>query len=201
MRGSDRATIWGTRVAHEPHVRLGQPVVERRRRLVARDRHLDLTDDRAGVGGRIGDLEQRHARLREAAEDRPRDRRASAMAREQGRVHPVHGAARRRDERVANELRPADDEDHLRLERSDGRDDLGCVDVGCLDQLGTEPGCDVVERALARAIRVDRPRQRDDADDLRAGRRGRLEAVEADDVEADPDRPQGGANTSRALLA
>ena len=123
------------------------------------------------------------------------------MAREQRRVHPVHGTARSRDERVADELRPADDEDHLGVEGANGRDHLGCVDVGFLDQICAKPGCDVVERALAGAIRVDRSRQRDDADNLCTGRRGRLEAVEADDVEADPDRPQGGANTSRALCA
>ena len=62
IRGSDAGDDPRDGLPHELDVRVGDPVVERRRGLVGRDRHLDLADDRAGVGGRIGDLEQRHAR-------------------------------------------------------------------------------------------------------------------------------------------
>ena len=50
-------------LADELDVRGGEAVEERRRRLVRLYRHLDLADDRARVGGRVDDLEQRHARL------------------------------------------------------------------------------------------------------------------------------------------
>ena len=88
----------------------------------------------------------------------------------------------------AHELRPADDEHELRFELPDRGQRLVSVDVTCLVQHGAEASRDLVEGALARAIRVDRPRQGDHADDLGARSRGRLEAVAADRVEAHPDR-------------
>jgi hypothetical protein len=114
-------------------------------------------------------------------------------------MHPVDRSAGRLDERLAHELRPPDHEGHVRLERRDGRDGIGCVDVGRFYEPAAETGRDVVERALTRAIRVDRAGKRDDTDDVRTGSCRRLEAVAADDVEADPDRPQGAGNTRRTL--
>ena len=90
--------------AQELHVRQRQSLVQRRRRLVGRDRDLDLADDRPGVGGRIGDLEERHAGLREAAENRPRDRRPPTVTGQERRMHAVHGPSRRREERIPDEL-------------------------------------------------------------------------------------------------
>jgi len=62
--------------------------------------------------------------------------------------------------------------------------------------LVAKPGREAVERTLARAVRVGRAGERHDPHDLRACTCRRLEAVAADDVEADPDRPQGAGNTS-----
>ena len=70
-------------------------------------------------------------------------------------MHAVDGAPCACDECLPDELRPADDEGHVRLERCNRRDRLGGVDVGRLDQLGAEPRGDLVERALAGAVRVD----------------------------------------------
>ena len=50
------------------------------------------------------------------------------------------------------------------------------------------PGRNLVERTLSRAIGIDRPEERDDADDLSSNVRRRLQAVAAHRVEADPDR-------------
>ena len=84
---------------------------------------------------------------------------------------------------------------------ADSGEGFGRVDVGRLDELRPEPRRDLVEAALAGAARVDWARERDDADDLGACRRGRLEAVAADRVEADPDGAHGrrfyGAEVSR----
>jgi uncharacterized protein YlxP (DUF503 family) len=116
-------------------------------------------------------------------------------------VHPVHSAARGAEELLAHELRPADHECHVRCERSDRRDGLRSVDVRGLDELRSEAGGDAVERALARPSRLDGAGERDDAHDLRTRCSRRLEAVAADDVEADPDRPQGAGNTRRSVSA
>ena len=168
-RGSaDPATICGT----YSRIRSTCAVASRSKSVVAVSSGAmsttDLPDDRTGVCGGIDDLEQRHAGPRQAREDRPRDRCASAMTRQQRRVHAEDALPRERDERVAHELRPADDEDQLRIEGSDGRQRLVGVDVRRLDDLRAEPGRNLVERALARAVRVDGPGQRDDADDVRA---------------------------------
>ena len=64
-----------------------------------------------------------------------------------------------------------------------GGDCLGRVHVLGLDHRHAE----VVERALAGAVGIDRPRQGDDRDDLRARFGTRLEATAPDHVEADPD--------------
>ena len=90
---------------------------------------------------------------------------------------------------VADELRPADDEDRLGSQRrAIGVKGLLGVDVTGLVEDGPETGCDLVERALPRAIGIDRPGQRDDSHDLRTHVGSRLEAVAADRVEAHPDR-------------
>ena len=62
------------------------------------------------------------------------------------------------------------------------------VDVAVSTSVAPRRCGDLVERALARAARVDRPRKRHDPDDFGARVRSRLEAVAADRVEADPDR-------------
>src|SRR5262249_61067155 len=87
------------------------------------------------------------------------------------------------------ELRPADDEDAPRVELSDRIQRLGSVDVARLDERGIELGRDVVERALPRALGIDRARQRHDSHDLGPGLRSCLEAVAPDRVEAHPDGP------------
>ena len=48
--------------AHELQVRVVDPLVQRRRRLVGRDRHHHLAHDGPRVRRRVDDLEQRHAR-------------------------------------------------------------------------------------------------------------------------------------------
>ena len=78
-----------------------------------------------------------------------------------------------------------------------GEDVAGGSNVGRLDELGSYSGRELVERALARAIRVDRPGERHDPDHVRPCSRGRLEAVAADGVEADPDR----AHSRRAMVS
>ena len=85
-------------------------VEERRGRVVRLDVDDRLADDGAGVRGRVHDLEQRHARARETGENRPRDRCAPAVTRQQRRVHAEHALARGGDERLVDELVPADDE-------------------------------------------------------------------------------------------
>src|SRR5205823_79571 len=92
-----------------------------------------------------------------------------------------------------------DDEDQVGPERANGRERLLRVDVGGLDDLRAEPLRNVVEGALARPRRIDRPGERDDPDDLAADLCARLQAAPADHVEADPDRPHGystGSGTS-----
>ena len=175
-------------LARQLDVRLGDAREERRRGLVAGDVQRRLADDRAGVGGRVDDLEERHARAGESGEDRPRDRRTPAMPWEERRVHAEDALSRERDERVADELRPADDEDELGLELANRREGLLGVDVAGLVETAPRRRCDLVERALPRAIGVDRPGQRHDSDDLGAHVCSRLEAVAADRVEAHPDR-------------
>ena len=78
------------------------------------------------------------------------------MARQQRRVHAEDSLLRERDERLADELRPADDEDQLRQEFPDRVQRLQGIDVTCLDQRRVETRGELVERALARAVRVDR---------------------------------------------
>ncbi len=136
------------------------------------ERHL--TDNRAGVRSRIDDLEERHPRTRESGEDRPRNRRPAAMPGEQGRVHSEDALAREVDERVADELRPPDDEDQLGLELANCGDRLLRVYVTRLVDDGSEPLGNFVERALAGAVRVARAGQRHDTDYLRANARSRL---------------------------
>ena len=101
MRGAVPSSSCGTNRRTSSTCASVDLVVERRRRLVVRERHLDLADDRARVGGPVGDLEERHAGLREPAQDRPRDRGAPAVPREQRRVHPEDAVARDADELVA----------------------------------------------------------------------------------------------------
>ena len=61
------------------------------------------------------------------------------------------------DERPAHELRPADDEDQLWIEGNERqRPSLPEFTSMVSTSLGTEPGGDLVERALAGAVRVDR---------------------------------------------
>ena len=102
-------------------------------------------------------------------------------------MHAVDATRRERDEVAADELRPADHEDRVGAERVDGLDRLRRIDVGRLDKGSAH----VVERALAGAVRVDRPRQGDDADDLGPGLASREQAVATDRVEADPDGAHG----------
>ncbi len=196
IRGADRESELRHVLADERDVRLREAVEQRGRRLVGGDVHLDLADDRARVGSRIDDLEERHTGASEPGEDRPRDRGAPPVPREQGRVHPEHALACERDERIADQLRPADDEDQLGLELGDRRESGFGVDVACLVEHRTERRGDVVERALPRSTRVDRAGKGHDADDLRSRLGSRLQAVAADRVEADPDRAHRGAMLS-----
>ena len=103
-------------------------------------------------------------------------------------MHPEDAFAGKGDERILDELGPPDDEDQLGLERRNCRQCLLGVDVARLVQDGTEASGNLVERALPRAIGIDRPGQRDDSNDLGAHVGSRLEAVAADRVEAHPDR-------------
>ena len=96
------------------------------------------------------------------------NRRAPSVARQQRRMHSEDAFARELDERIPHELRPADDEDELRLELPDGGKRLVRVDVARLVQHGAKASRDVVEGALAGAVRVDRAWQRDHAHDLGA---------------------------------
>ncbi len=67
-------------------------------RVVGQDRHRGLRDDRAGIGlGRH--LVQRRAGLRFAVDDRPVDRHAAAVLRQQRAVHVVGAARRERQDR------------------------------------------------------------------------------------------------------
>ena len=61
-----------------------------------------------------------------------------AVARQQGRVHSEHAFAREREERLADDLGPAHDEDQLRIELADRLERLGCVDVRRLDERRAE---------------------------------------------------------------
>ena len=70
-------------------------------------------------------------------------------------MHPEHASRRESDERVAHELRPADDEDQLGLEPANRLDRRPGVDVTRLDELRTELCRDLVERALTGTARVD----------------------------------------------
>ena len=105
-----------------------------------------------------------------------------------GRMHSEHAFAREREERLADDLGPADDEDQLRIELVDHLERLDRIDVSRLDERRAEASGDLVERTLPRAVRVDRPRKGDDPDDFDSHLRGRLETVAADRVETHPDR-------------
>jgi hypothetical protein len=70
----------------------------------------------------------------QAAQDRPRDRRAAAVAGKERRVHAEDASGSEGDEAVPDELRPADDEDQRGVEPANGLDRLGRVDVRRLDQ-------------------------------------------------------------------
>ena len=133
-------------------MRRGDPLEERRRGVVRLDVDDGLADDRAGVRGRVDDLEQRDAGARETGEDRPRDRCAAAVTREQRRVHAEDALTRERDERLADELVPADDEDELGLELAERVQRRVRVEVVRLEVLRSEPRGDVVEAAACGAV-------------------------------------------------
>ena len=183
----------------EIDVRDREPLEERRGRLVGSDGNLYPADDRARVGGRIRDLEERDARRRQAGEDRPGNRGSTAVAGEEGRVHPEHTPRAEGDEAVADELRPTDHEGQLRGGLTERGEGLRTVDVSRLDEAGAEPGGNVVERALPGALRVDGAGKRYDRDHLGAARGGGLEALAADHVEAHPGDPHGFAIVGERL--
>src|SRR5439155_9755715 len=87
------------------------------------------------------------------------------------------------------------------LELADRGHGPGRVHIVGLEEPRIQPRRHVVERALAGPIRIDRARQRDDADDLRARARSSDETLTPDRVEADPDRPHSAEDPTGRDLA
>ena len=175
-------------LARQLDVCLGDAREERRRGLVAGDVQSHLADDRAGVGAAstisksVTPVRASPVRIVHGIGARPRCRGRSVgcMPKTPSRASAMNGSRTSCDHPTTKI--------ELGLELANRRGGLLGVDVTGLVEVGPETRCDLVERALPRAIGVDRPRQRDDSDDLGPHVGRRLEAVAADRVEAHPDR-------------
>ena len=124
-------------------------VVERRAVVGVVDRDRPLVDDVAGVHAGI-EVEHRVAGLDLAVDDRPVHRRSAAVARQQARVESDRAESGQREQRLAEQARPADDEDEVGSQLGDPGDLLGPVHVADREERDAQPGREVVEGDPAR---------------------------------------------------
>ena len=129
-------------------------LVERRAVVGILDRDRPLVDDVAGVDAGV-EVEHRVPGLGLAVDDRPVHRRSAPVARQQAGVEPDRAEAGQREQGLAEQARPADDEDEVGPELGDPGDLLGPVQVADRQQRDAQPGGEVVEGDPARRGRAE----------------------------------------------